>query len=97
MKAEERNAIKGKLENLIPKIDELDKDWVCDWEDETQEKFYVMIHGKANVCFITSDRLNQRVGAIYMSESTALYVKKMIDNKLKKTIRDGNGSVVVGG
>ena len=93
----ERNAIRGKLENLIPKINELDKDWVCDWDDETQEKFYVVVHGKANTCFITADRTNQRIGAIYMSSTTAQFVKQMIDKKLKKTIRDGNGNVVVGG
>ena len=97
MDANERNAMRGKLENLIPKIDELDKDWVCDWDDETQEKFYVIVHGKANTCFITSDRTNQRIGAIYMSSDTALYIKKMIDKKLKLIIRDDDGNVVVGG
>ena len=93
----ERNAIRGKLENLIPKINELDKDWVCDWDDDTQEKFYVIVHGKANTCFITSDRTNQRIGAIYMSKSTAEYVKSMVDKKLKLTIKDDSGNIVVGG
>ena len=97
MNAEERNAVRGKLENLIPTIDKLDEDWIADWSDETQEKYYVMLMCDINQCFITSDRTRQRIGAIYMSESTALYIKDKINKSLTMEIRNGNGEIVVKG
>ena len=78
-------------------INEKDTDWVCDWEDDKQEKYYVVLHHGANTCFITADRTTQRIGAIYMSKDTAEFVKNKINSSLKITIKNGNGAVVVGG
>ena len=97
MTMEERKAIRGKLENLIPMIDELDKDWVCDWDDDKQEKYYVSLMHNVNKCFITADRTRQRIGAIYMSEATAKTVCDKINKSLEYNIKDGNGNVVVRG
>ena len=97
MNAAERNAMKGNLDRLIPMVDDLDKDWICNWEDETQPKYYVAVMHEVNKCFISADRTRQRVGAIYMSEATAKTVCDNINKSLKLTIRNGDGEVVVGG
>lgn len=94
---ENRNALKGKIEKLAPFIQEQDSDWICNWEDETQEKFFVCLHHGANKCFVTADRTIQRIGAIYMSEDTAIKVKDKINLSLKLNIKDGNGNNVVKG
>jgi len=87
MSAENRNALRGKIEKLIPLINEKDKDWVCDWDNDKQEKFYVVLHHGANVCFLTADRTSQRIGAIYMSEETGNFIKDTINAGLTKKIK----------
>jgi len=94
MTAEDRNAIKGKIEKLLPLIDELDKDWVADWNDETQEKYFVVLMHEVNVCFVSADRTRQRIGSIYMSESTAKIIKDKINKTLTRTIRNGSGDII---
>lgn len=95
MLAEERNAMRGKLDKLVPMIDKMDINWVADWTDDTQEKYFVSLLHDVNVCFITADRTRQRIGAIYMSEKTAVYIKEQINKSLKLEIKDGNGKIVV--
>lgn len=74
----------GSLEKLLPKIEEWDKDWIPNWEDDTQEKFYVAYLPCANKCFISADRRHQRTFAIYMSKDTAEKVKGILDKLFEK-------------
>lgn len=95
MSAIERNALRGKLENLIPMIEKLDENWTADWDDEKQEKFFVVLMHEVNVCFITADRTRQRIGAIYMSESTAKTITKRLNESLTKRIKTSTGDIIL--
>lgn len=82
MSLESRNALRGKFETLLPMIEELDKDWIADWDDDKQEKFVVVLHHRANVCFVSADRDVQRIGCVYMSNETAVIIKDKINKTL---------------
>ena len=86
MNTEERGAIKGKIENLLPLVDTFDKDWIANWDDTKQEKYYLAILRTAKKCFITADRDHQRIGAIYMSKECALMLKPKLDKILEKDL-----------
>jgi len=85
MTAQERGAIAGNVDKLIPLIEERDKDWIADWSNDKQVKYYLNIMPDVRKCFISGDRSHQRLGAIYMSKETAEYLKPIIDKSLERT------------
>lgn len=90
-----RGALFGKFENLIPLIEELDKDWIPDWTNDKEEKYFIILMHDVNVCFISADRTNQRVGQLYMQESTAIFIKDKINAKLVKQIKTPNETIIL--
>ena len=80
MNARERNALIGNLDKLMVIIDDMDKDWVCSWEDEKQEKFYIVRH-ECGLYYISSTRLHQILGLVYMQKKTAEHILNLISKK----------------
>ena len=72
-----RNALIGNLEKLMPLIEKRDKDWVCDWTNIKQEKFYIARH-ESGLYYIASDRTTQTLGLVYMQEKTAEHILNLL-------------------
>lgn len=80
MGAKDRRALIGNYEKLLQIINEKDKEWVCDWDNLKQEKFFITRH-ECGLYYISSDRNSQKLGLIYMQESTAEHILNLISRK----------------
>lgn len=69
----ERGALIGKTDKLNTLIQEMDKNWICDWSDDTQKKFYIIRH-ECGLFYIAFDRTTQILGLTYMQEKTAEHI-----------------------
>ena len=75
-RALERNRLANRLEALA---EQLDPDWVVDWENGMQEKWYVYyIRGEYKYSCMGGV---QHIGQVYMSKATAAKIVDMLNSK----------------
>jgi hypothetical protein len=77
-KALERNRLANRLEALA---EQLDSDWVADWDDPEQYKYYIVFSHDSQNYKTFARGLLEGIGQVYMSEETAIKICNMLNSK----------------